>query len=248
MNDILEIPAPKADRRIPYATDPLHFGDLRLPAGPGPHPVLIFIHGGFWRARRSLDYAGHLCAALAERGVATWSIEYRRVGDPGGGYPGTIEDVLTACRFVEQLAQSYPVDMDHMKVAGHSAGGQLALWLAAQNAVPLSRAISLAGVTDLRRGFALNLGSGAIEEFMGGSPDQLQDAYRNASPIELLPIRAPQLMIHGTEDDIVPVELSDRFAAASKNCETLRLDGADHFDIVDPRSPYWPAVIEELAR
>jgi len=248
MNDILEIPAPAAGRRIPYGTEALHFGDLRFPAGGGPQPLVIFIHGGFWRARRNLEYAGHLCAALVDRGVATWSIEYRRVGDPGGGFPGTLDDVLLACRFVEELARSYPLDTSRITVAGHSAGGQLALWLAAQECLPLRCAISLAGVTDLRRGSELHLGDGAIDEFMGGSPAQMEAAYRSASPMELLPIRTPQLMIHGTLDDVVPIELSDRFAAASKNCEVLRLEGADHFDIVDPRSRFWPAVIEEFAR
>jgi acetyl esterase/lipase len=248
MSGILDIPAPAADRRIPYGPEALHFGDLRLPAGAGPHPLLIFIHGGFWRARRSLDYAGHLCAALAERGFATWNIEYRRVGNPGGGFPGTLDDVLLAFRFVEELARSYPFDLTRVTVAGHSAGGHLALWLAAQECLPLCRTISLAGVTDLRRGSELHLGDGAIHDFMGGSPTQMDAAYRSASPLELLPIRTPQVMIHGTLDDVVPVELSDRFAAVSKNCAVLRLEGADHFDIVDPRSQFWPAVIEELAR
>ncbi|MGA2597718.1 MAG: alpha/beta fold hydrolase [Bryobacteraceae bacterium] len=248
MSGILDIPAPAAGRRIPYGPEALHFGDLRLPAGAGPHPLLIFIHGGFWRARRNLEYAGHLCATLAERGVASWNIEYRRVGDSGGGFPGTLDDVLMAGRFVEELAQSHPFDLTRVTVAGHSAGGQLALWLAAQECLPLRRAISLAGVTDLRRGSELHLGDGAIDDFMGGSPAQVGAAYRAASPIDLLPIRTPQLMIHGTLDDVVPVELSDRFAAASQNCEFLRLEGADHFDIVDPRSRFWPAVIEELAR
>src|SRR5690242_13594408 len=98
--DILELPAPAADDRIAYSTEPLHFGDVRIPRGRGPHPILIFIHGGFWRARYALDYAGHLCAALADAGVATWNLEYRRVGDPGGGWPGTLNDVLRGTQFV----------------------------------------------------------------------------------------------------------------------------------------------------
>ncbi len=247
MNGILEMPAPAAGRRIPYGPEALHFGDLRLPAAAGPHRLVIFIHGGFWRARRNLEYAGHLCAALAERDVASWNIEYRRVGDPGGGFPGTLEDVLLACRFVGELAQSYPLDLTHLTVAGHSAGGHLALWLAAQECLPLRRTISLAGVADLRRGSELHLGDGAIDDFMGGSPAQMDAAYRSASPLELLPIRTPQLMIHGTLDDVVPIELSERLAAASSNCAVLRLEGADHFDVVDPRSRFWPAVIGELA-
>jgi acetyl esterase/lipase len=180
--------------------------------------------------------------------VATWSIEYRRVGDPGGGWPGTLDDVLAGSAFVEELARDFPLDLNCLTVAGHSAGGQLALWLAAQDRIPLRRAFSLAGVTGLLRGVELHLGDGAIEEFMGGSPADMPDAYRSASPIELLPICTPQVLIHGTVDDVVPVELSDRFAVTSENCEFLRLEGADHLDIVDPRSRYWVGVMAELVK
>src|SRR5260370_17860225 len=94
--DILTLPPPKANARIPYGKDPLQFGDLRLPSGAGPHPVVIFIHGGFWRAAYNLDHAGHMCAALSRAGAATWSIEYPRIGDPGGGWPPTLHNVLQA--------------------------------------------------------------------------------------------------------------------------------------------------------
>src|SRR5436305_13561234 len=99
--DILDLSAPAADERISYGPEPLHFGDLRMPAGRGPHPLLIFIHGGFWRARHTLEYAGHLCAALAQDGTATWNIEYRRVGDEGGGWPAILNDVLRATQCVQ---------------------------------------------------------------------------------------------------------------------------------------------------
>lgn len=234
--DILELAPPSADRRIAYGPDPLHFGDLRMPAGAGPHPVLIFIHGGFWRTRYGLGYAGHVCAALAQEGIATWNIEYRRVGDPGGGWPGTLGDVRRGTEFVREIARTHALDLNRVMVAGHSAGGHLALWIAAQDVLPLRRAISLAGVTDLRRAFELNLGDGAAAQFLGGTPAEVEHRYRAASPIGLIPIRAPQLMIHGTEDEIVPIELSERFCAASGNCDLLRLEGADHFDVIDPRS------------
>jgi len=244
--DILELPAPAAGERISYGPEPLHFGDLRLPSGPGPHPVLIFMHGGFWRARYTLDHAGHVCAALAQQGVATWNIEYRRVGDAGGGWPGTLDDVRRGTEFIEAIARSHAIDPERVVLAGHSAGGQLALWVAAQNKMPLRRVISLAGVTDLRRAFELHLGDGAAEEFLGGTPDEVPDRYGATSPIELLPIRAPQSLIHGTRDDVVPIELSERFCATSRNCELLRLEGADHFDVIDPRS--YAATLFECAK
>ena len=98
-DDILTLPPPPADARLPYGTDPNQFGELRLPKGPGPFPVVVNIHGGYWRAKYDLKHAGHLCAALTAKGLATWNVEYRRVGNPGGGWPGTFEDVRSAYRF-----------------------------------------------------------------------------------------------------------------------------------------------------
>ena len=128
--DILTMPAPEADERISYGSDSLQFGELRRPAGDGPHPVAVVIHGGFWRAAYSLDHIGHLATALTEAGVATWSLEYRRIGDPGGGWPGTFEDIGAGADFVRQLAESASLDLARIVTVGHSAGGHLALWLA----------------------------------------------------------------------------------------------------------------------
>src|SRR5437762_14203815 len=142
--EILERPPPAADRRLAYGPDPNHFGDLRLPAGAGPHPVAIVLHGGFWRARYDLLHIGHLCAALTARGIAAWSLEYRRVGQPRGGWPGTFEDVKSGAAMVSQLPE---LDPQRAISLGHSAGGHLALYLAAERAV--RGAVSLAGVADL---------------------------------------------------------------------------------------------------
>src|ERR1700730_14891444 len=130
-DDILTLPPPPADARLSYGTDPNQFGDLRLPKTKGPFPVVINIHGGFWRANQSYSHAGHLCAALTAKGLATWNIEYRRVGNPGGGWPGTFEDVRAGYRYISQIAQRYKLDSTKVVVMGHSAGGQLALCLAA---------------------------------------------------------------------------------------------------------------------
>ena len=130
--DILERTPPKADARIPYGTDPLQFGDLRLPGGKGPHPLAINIHGGYWRAAYDLEHNGHLCEALRKKGVATWSIEYRRIGNPGGAWPGTLEDVKTAASFIRGSGKKFPLDLQRVLAMGHSAGGQLALYLGAE--------------------------------------------------------------------------------------------------------------------
>lgn len=255
---ILDAPPPPADFRLPYSTGPYHFGDLRLPTGSGPHPVVIGIHGGFWRARYDLGYYGHLCAVLTAHGVATWNIEYRRVGQTGGGWPGTLEDVGLAADHLRELVPSHNLDLDRVVTLGHSAGGHLALWLAARPRIlagsplhsatplPLRGAVSLAGVCDLRRGWELNLGSGAVTDFMGGSPDKLPERYGSVSPAELLPLGVPQVLIHGSDDDSVPLTLSEGYQAAATaqgdDARLITLPGIGHFELVDPQSNVWPQV------
>src|SRR5215471_2463058 len=169
MADILTAKPPEADRRITYGPDPNQFIDVRLPGGEGPHPVVFFIHGGYWRAKYDLVHAGHLCAALARAGIITWNIEYRRVGNPGGGWPGTFEDIRNAYRYLSQIAKRYNLDSAKILVMGHSAGGQLALCLAAHES-SLKRAISLAGVVDLQQAWEQHLSDNAVVGFLGGKP------------------------------------------------------------------------------
>ena len=156
-DDIEALTPPAADvRRIAYGADRWQFGDLRLPAGPGPHPVVITIHGGFWRARYGLDYLRYVAAALSAAGLATWNIEYRRIGNAGGGWPGTFLDVAAAADHVRALATTYPLELGRVVALGHSAGGHLAYWLAgrhhitpgsplyANEPLPLAGAVALA--------------------------------------------------------------------------------------------------------
>ena len=123
--DILTLPPPPADTRLAYGTDPNQFGELRTPKSGGPFGSVMFIHGGFWRAKYDLKHAGHLCAALTAKGIATWNVEYRRVGNAGGGWPGTFEDIAKAYRYLPQIASRYNLDSKKIVVAGHSAGGEL---------------------------------------------------------------------------------------------------------------------------
>lgn len=244
MQSILEIAPPKADARIAWGREHDQFGDLRVPKGGGPFPVVIYIHGGYWRVAYDLTHAGHICAALTHVGYATWNLEYRRVGEAGGGWPGTMEDVLTAAQFLPKLATKYNLNLDHVVAAGHSAGGQLALWLAAQ--MSLRGVTSLAGVCDLRRAWELKLSDNIVEQLMGGTPQQVPKHYAAASPIELLPIKTPQRLLHGSADTVVPFEMSERFARKSKNAQLIKLDGADHFDLIDPRTKAWPIVQKSI--
>lgn len=244
--EIFDLPVAPADCRIAYGPGEFHFGELRLPASGRPHPLVITIHGGFWRALRTLSYMGHMCEALRAAGVATWNIEYRRVGQEGGGYPGTLDDVVAGCAHLRELAREYPLDLSSVVVAGHSAGGQLAFCAGGG----VRGVVALAGAVDLRRGWELNLGEGAVWDFMGCAPSEAPEAYRRASPIENAPAHLPVRLVHGDADDVVPMEISERYERAAKaagdDCELIRLPHADHFDVIDPRSPVWPMVRQTI--
>jgi acetyl esterase/lipase len=241
--DILTLPPPKADARVAYGSDENQFIDLRLPQGKAPHALAIFIHGGFWRARYDLAYGGHLCAALTVQGFATANVEYRRVGNPGGGWPGSFADVRGAFQFLLQNAGRYGFDPKRVVALGHSAGGQLALCLAAHE--KLTAVIPLAGVVDLQQAYALHLSNDAAAEFLGGTPGQVKDHYQEADPMKL-PIKAKQWLVHGSADDIVPPSFSRDYVRAKRKenerVELVEIAGAGHFDLVDPRSAAWKEV------
>ena len=250
---ILDKKPPAADLRLPYGQDPNQFADIYLPALRGHEPLAIvfFIHGGYWRAKYDLTYAGHLCHALRQQHIICWNVEYRRVGDPGGGWPGTFVDLRSAFRLLlkrPDLAYADHVDPARLCVAGHSAGGQLALCLAAHEPA-IQRVLSLAGVLDLRRAWELHLSNDAVAEFLGGTPAQVPEHYREASPAERPIPQAVQKLVHGTADDSVPYEISKNYADRKKksgeNVELLTLPDIGHFEIVDPGSAVWPK-IEQL--
>ena len=237
--DILSQPQPPPDERVAYGADPNQFLEVRLPRTKGPHSVLLNIHGGYWRAKYDLAHAGHLCEALRTAGVAIFNTEYRWVGNDGGGWPGTFADIRSAYRFVQQEHSRFHLDLDRLVVMGHSAGGQLALCLAAHEP-SLRHAISLAGVVDLRKAFALHLSHDAVAEFLGGKPDAVPEHYREADPMELSIPQARQWLLHGSEDDTVPPEFSREYVMqkkkAGESVRLLEIQHAGHFDLIDPAS------------
>jgi len=251
--EILTLPPPPADQRLAYGADPNQFGDLRLPVEnqAAPFPVVMNIHGGYWRAKYDLLHAGHLCGALTRKGCATWNVEYRRVGNPGGGWPGTFEDIINSYRFLSQIARRNHLDSQRIVVMGHSAGGQLALCLAAHQET-MRGVVSLAGVVNLIRAFELHLSSDAVVEFLGGKPNEVPDHYQEADPVQLVIPQVRQVLAHGLADDAVPPELSRRYVEAKQKSkeqvELAELPQADHFDVIDPRSAAWAHIEKAVLR
>ena len=260
--ETIHMPQAKADRRIAYGNNPLQFGDLWMPKGKGPFPIAIVIHGGCWSAQYDLAYMGNMSAALAKHGIAVWSIEYRRVGDAGGGWPGTFQDVAAAADYLRELAKQYPLNLTRVVVVGHSAGGHLALWLAARHKLPKSSelysvgplplrgVVSLAGIPDLA---AAGTGTGCDDmgyQLVGGKPDQVAARYKQGSPAELLPLGVKQVLIHGEQDKLVPHKLSVDYEARARrsgdDVKLVSIPAAGHFELVVPTTPAWKSVVESV--
>jgi acetyl esterase/lipase len=256
-------------RTVTYGSDASQVADLHLPAGRGAAgsasrwPVVIVVHGGYWGSGYGRDLGDGLAADLARHGVAAWNIEYRRTG-AGGGWPNTFLDAAAA---VDALAANGTaagqLDLNRVAVVGHSAGGQLAMWLAARHKLPASApgarpvvrvgsVVSQAGVLDLVRGAEQGLGGGAVAALLGGMPAQVPERYAVASPCALLPIGVRSTLVHGLDDNVVPIEQSDRYAALARSrgdhVDELRLPGVDHFALIDPRAPAWASCRDAVLR
>lgn len=259
--DLENLPNPEPTARVAYGEDPLQFGDLRLPSGEGRHPVVVVIHGGCWRSQYNIDHIGALSDALTHSGVVTWTIEYRRVGDPGGGWPGTFRDVGAGVDHLRMLAREYPLDLDRVVAVGHSAGGHLVLWLGARHKIedpslgdddpfPLSGIVSLAGVDDLRRALNEGVCDDMAAQLLGGSPDEVPERFARGSPIELLPMGVRQHLINGARDSIVPEAFGRDYVAAARragdSAELTVLPGAGHFELIVPTTDEWLTVRDAI--
>lgn len=265
-SDVDALPVRTSGVRAAYGTDSLQFGDLRLPEGNGPFPVAIVIHGGCWYSPyASVKNAAPLADALHAEGIATWNIEYRRYDQPGGGWPGTFRDVAHAADHVRTLAATLPLDTSRVVAIGHSAGAQLAAWLATRakldrgsvlhtaHPLRLSGIVALGGVMDMRE-FQVRqrqtCGNPAIESVLGGLPDEVPERYREVSPIERLPLGVPHVHIAGALDRIAPHAVVDAFArrarAAGDSVVVITVPDLGHHDVMAPTTPGGTAAIEAV--
>lgn len=222
--------------------------DLHVPRdGDGPFPVVVLVHGGYWRATYGKIVMRPLAADLVRRGYAAWNIEYRRIGRrQGGGYPETFDDVAAA---IDKLAplEDPRLDLGDVTLIGHSAGGHLGLWAASRqdSAVDFTRVIGQAPITNL---VATGQAAAAL---MGGSASQLPERYAKCDPIQLLPLGIPQLVVHGADDLTIPVQRSREYVAAARaagdEAELIEPRPGGHRSHIDPRSTGWRAVVEWLS-
>lgn len=220
--------------------------DLYLPRGTGPFPVVVTIHGGYWRARFGRIYGKGIAVDLARRGVAAWNIEYRRLGRlQGGGWPATFDDVGAAIDHLADLDDAR-LDLHRVAAVGHSAGGQLALWAAARAParVPIRRVVAQAPVCDLAAA------GEPAHDLLGGTPDEVPDRYAAADPMRLVPLGVPTLLVHGADDETVSVEQSRRYAEAARAAgdvvELVEPSPGGHRAHPDPRTAAWRVAAEWL--
>lgn len=257
--DLAAFESPEPDRKIAYGDDPFQFGELRIPKGPGPHPIAIVIHGGCWLSEYDVTHIRKLAAALRDAGLATWTLEYRRVGNPGGGWPGTFQDVAKGSDHLRELAKEYPIDLDRILAIGHSAGGHLALWLAAREKLSTAEpfqseqpivpgaVLGLAPAPDLAYLHEQKICDQVIERLLGGSPESQKERYLLASASELVPLGAPQVLVLGRYDESwTPV--GERYYQAAKaagdDVRVVEAPDSGHFEMIDPDSTTWALVLD----
>ncbi|NPC96925.1 S9 family peptidase [Nocardioides sp. zg-DK7169] len=232
-------------QRVDYGPHSDQYAELSLPAGE-PRGTVAIVHGGFWKPRYDCALGRPLADDLAARGWAAWNVEYRR----GVGAAATCADVAAALAALGGHAAAHGLPLRPVVGLGHSAGGHLATWAAAQPGSPLTHVVAQAGVLDLGAAHRAHLGDGAVEAFLGHPPGPADAAY---DPTAQLPLAVPVRCVHGRADDVVPLTQSERYVAragaAGGDARLVVVEGG-HMDLVDPASPAWArtlAVLDGLA-
>jgi len=245
-------PNPPANHVIAYGEEDLQFGELRLPSGQGPFPVIVLIHGGCWLSAYDIAHIRKLAAAFAGEGIATWTVEYRRVGDPGGGWPGTFDDVDAGADHLVTLAGQFDLDLNHVIVAGHSAGGHLAIWLANRPSqwpaeLEPTAVLALAPAADLAWLHKEQVCGSVIDKLMGGSPEQYPQRYKAASGTRRLPLQIPQYIVIGQYDENwagVGHMYVEQARQQGNSPHVIIAKESGHFEMIDPDSTTWPLVLD----
>jgi len=261
--EMLQRAVPPPPVRAAYGDSAAQFGELWLPQGGGPFPVVLLVHGGCWRSTLpGLEFLRSFAAALQARGLAVWNVEYRRLGDEGGGYPGTFLDTAASADHLRDLARQYPLDLRHVVAVGHSAGGHLALWLAGRSRIAatsplratdplrLNHVFSLGGLGDLKAMQAYHgdmvCGAGTIP-LLTGADVRSDDPYSDTSPVNLLPLGIPATMIVGAYDAALPpffnAAYRDFAATKGDRVDVVVQADAGHFDVVAPWTPAGEEVV-----
>ena len=235
-----------------FGPDRSQRGELHLPRGAGPFPVVVLLHGGYWQTRYGRLLMRPLALDLVRRGRAVWNLEYRRLGagrGGGGGWPMTFEDVAAGVDHLDRLAA--PLELSDVSLVGHSAGGQLALWGAGRASLPAgavgagprvaaSRVVALAPVTDLARARV------QAEALLGGTAEAQPERWAQADPVRAGAPPVPALVVHPTADATVPVQRSREFCA--RHGVPLVETSGTHSDPIDPHSPAWAQAVGWLER
>jgi acetyl esterase/lipase len=258
--DLLARPRATPTQTVAYGSAPHQFAELWLPAGKGPHPTVVMIHGGCWLAELpGTELMAYISEDLRQHGYAVWSIDYRRIGEDGGGYPGTFLDTAIAVDKLKEIAPANKLDLKKLVAIGHSAGGHLVTWSAARphlpkssplatpNPLPITGVISLAGINDLaayRDKGPSACGGPATIDALVGADTRKGELYADTSPAALLPIGVELAVISGELDKIVPPSFGTRFAAAAAkagdhNVTEVVFRDAGHFELIDPTSDAW---------
>lgn len=252
---VLTRAAPAPDVTVAYGEHQNQIADLRRPTNraDGPRPLVIVVHGGFWRAEYDRTHTGLMAADLAARGYPVAQLEYRRTGQPGGGWPGTLDDVLAGVSALPELAITAFPGLVHPGppiLLGHSAGGQLALITAACLAEQVRGVLALAPIADLRRAYELDLDDGAVAALLGGGPREVPERYAVANPCECVPPRSRVVVIHGELDQQVPIDMSRSYATAAATAGgdiyLIEVKDCEHFGLIDPTGVHWPWVLVAL--
>lgn len=259
--ELLAMPEPAADHRFQYGPGEFQFADLRVPEGDGPFPVVVLVHGGCWLAEYGLGHLAAMAQALTDSGVATWTLEFRRVGNEGGGWPGTFLDVAQGTDYLRTVAAGHNLDLNRMVVSGHSAGGHLALWLAARHnlrpeselyaadPLPFAAVIALAPAADLEETYRNQTCGGASQQLVGGTPEEYPQRYIDGSASALLPLGIPQVIINGDHDEgwmAVSRVYQDKAKAAGETVEIIIPRNAGHFELVMPTSSTFKLVQDTI--